>query len=287
VARGRALGAITLLTGESGRKLGPDDLTLARDLARHAALAVDNARLYRQRAEIASTLQRSLLPPSLPDIPGIELAARYRAAGEGVDVGGDFYDAFQIGEDDWIIAVGDVCGKGPAAAALAGLARHTLHASALRERRPSRILAILNEAILRQSEETTFCTLVCGRLERRNHAVGLTFACGGHPLPLVVAANGNIQTVGCYGTLVGVFADAEFADEALELEPGETLVLYTDGLIEAYGGPVEAGQGRLAEVIRACAGAPAEEMAGRIDRLIPGGQTDRDDITFLVLRVAG
>ncbi|HVH54056.1 MAG TPA: PAS domain S-box protein, partial [Actinomycetota bacterium] len=136
-ARGRTLGTISFVFAESGRSYGQDDLALAEDLASRAALALDNARLYRERDDIARTLQEGLLPGPFPEVPGVELAARYQAAGEGIDVGGDFYDAFDTEDGAWALVVGDVCGKGPKAAALMGTARHTIRAAALREHRPS------------------------------------------------------------------------------------------------------------------------------------------------------
>src|SRR5207248_11443603 len=143
-ARGRTLGALTLVAAESGRHYGPADLAVAEDLARRAAQAVDNARLFTQQRHIARTLQESLLPPKLPEIPGVEVAARYEAAGLGTEVGGDFYDLFET-DGEWGVVMGDVCGKGPEAAAVTGLARYTIRAAAMRERSPSRILGILND----------------------------------------------------------------------------------------------------------------------------------------------
>ena len=135
-ARGRTHGTLTLVTAESGRIYGDDDLAFATELARRAATAIDTARLYQDRDQVARTLQRSLLPPDLPDVPGVELAAVYHPAGGGGDVGGDFYDAFETGESGLYLAIGDVCGKGAPAAALTGIARHTVRAAAVRERSP-------------------------------------------------------------------------------------------------------------------------------------------------------
>ncbi|MEA2404711.1 MAG: hypothetical protein QOE08_1358, partial [Thermoleophilaceae bacterium] len=141
VARGRTMGAIAFVSAQSGRRFGGQDLALAEQLAERCALAVDNARLFGESSYIAQTLQRSLLPPRLPAIPGVEVAARYRAAGEGNEVGGDFYDFFPTQDGEWGVAIGDVTGRGPDAAAVTALARHTIHATAAFERRPSRVLA--------------------------------------------------------------------------------------------------------------------------------------------------
>ena len=139
--RGRTLGALTWVNGRSGRRFDEQDVELAQELARRCATAIDNARLYSDRAYIARTLQQSLLPVELPDIPGIETAARFRPTGEGNEVGGDFYDVFETGNRGWTVVMGDVCGKGPDAAAVTALARYTLRAAAMRERLPSRSLA--------------------------------------------------------------------------------------------------------------------------------------------------
>jgi hypothetical protein len=155
-ARGRTLGAMSFVWAESGNTYSSADLAFAQTLAARIALVIDNARLYRDRDHIARTLQQSLLPPEPPAIDGVDLAARYRPSGEGMDVGGDFYDAFDIGDGEWTVALGDVCGKGPDAAALMGMVRHTIRAAAIRERAPARVLATVNAAVGRQTSEDQF-----------------------------------------------------------------------------------------------------------------------------------
>src|SRR5205814_4021444 len=190
--------ARTMVSGQPTRRYGTHDLEVAEDLARRAGLAADNARLYSERSRVARTLQESLLPPVLPEIPGVELAARYLAAGEGNEVGGDFYDAFDVGYGTWAVVVGDVCGKGADAAAIAGLARHTVRAAALKERRPSRMLSILNDAIFGDADvgDARFCT-VCAALVRPNRSgARMTLALGGHPPPWIVRADGRVVQAG-------------------------------------------------------------------------------------------
>ncbi len=165
VTRGQSVGALTFVSGPSGRRFDEQDLKLAEELARRCATAIDNARLFTERAYIARTLQRSLLPAELPEIPGIEAAARFRPIGEGNEVGGDFYDLFESGDRGWTVVMGDVCGKGPDAAAVTALARYTLRAAAMRERLPSRSLRLLNEALLRQRDDRRFCTVAYAYLE--------------------------------------------------------------------------------------------------------------------------
>jgi PAS domain S-box-containing protein len=158
VARGRTLGTITFVSGRSGRRYDESDLALAEEVARRCATSLENARLYSDHAYIAKTLQQSLLPSELPIIPGLETAARFHATGEGTEVGGDFYDLFQTPPGGWTVLVGDVCGKGPDAAAVTALARYTLRAAAMRDHHPARSLRTLNDALLRQRDDRRFCT---------------------------------------------------------------------------------------------------------------------------------
>src|SRR4029077_10540941 len=197
-ARGRTLGALTLVSSGSGRRFGPEDLALAEEFGRRAGLALDNARLYSERDHVARALQSSLLPPSLPVIPGVRVSARYRAAGEGNEVGGDFYHVFQVDANAWWLVIGDVSGKGPEAAAIAGLARHTLRAVAVQERSPSRLLAALHDALLRDGHGE-FCTVCCALLVPDERGVALSVACGGHPPPIVRRADDRIEIAACTG----------------------------------------------------------------------------------------
>jgi PAS domain S-box-containing protein len=286
IARGRTLGALTLATDQSGRRFDDDDLRLAEELARRCATAVDNARLFSERAYIARTLQQSLLPAELPDIPGIEAAARFRPTGEGNEVGGDFYDLFESGGRGWTVVMGDVCGKGPDAAAVTALARYTLRAAAMRERLPSRSLGLLNEALLRQRSDRRFCTVAYAYLEPLSEGARIGFASGGHPLPLLLRADGSVQPVGEPGTLLGVLPDPTFEDRSLALAPGDALVFYTDGVIEGRGHDLD--EDGLVHLVAACAGEGADAIAARVEDAAVAAQdgTPRDDIAVLVLRVA-
>jgi serine phosphatase RsbU (regulator of sigma subunit) len=288
-ARGRTIGALTWANGPSGRRFDAEDVELAQEVARRCATAIDNARLYSDRAYIARTLQQSLLPVELPDIPGIETAARFRPTGEGNDVGGDFYDVFETGNRGWAIVMGDVCGKGPDAAAVTALARYTLRAAAMRERLPSRTLAVLNEALLRQRDDRRFCTVAYAYLEKLDHGARAGISTGGHPLPLVLRADGSVEWVGAPGTLLGVVPDPSLEDTAVTLEPGDSLVFYTDGVIESRvssNGVLD--ERRLAELVATCAGRDPDAIASRIEEAAVLSQNGhpRDDIAVLVLRVA-
>ena len=290
LARGRILGAVTLVLSRSERRYDQEDLLLAENLAYRCALAVDNARLYRDRSEIARILQRSLLPPHLPKIPGVEIGAEYLPVGEANEVGGDFYDLIDTVEDGWVCVIGDARGKGAEAAAVTALVRYTIRAITLKDDRPSEVLAALNEAMLQQLPEDRFCTVACVRLEPEDGSpgVGVDVSRAGHPPPLVVRADGSVEEVGCSGRVLGVFPDAELQDTPLRLMPGEALVLYTDGVTEARSPDGEFfGEDRLRDLLRSCAGCDAGAFARRIKSVVLEFQEGfpRDDLAILVLRV--
>jgi serine phosphatase RsbU (regulator of sigma subunit)/PAS domain-containing protein len=287
-ARGRALGAITFVSAESGRAFDQDDLLLAEELAARCAIAVDNSRLFGERAHIARTLQESLLPPELPQPPGLEVAARFRAAGEGYEVGGDFYDVFDTGSDRWAAVIGDVCGKGPEAAAITALARYTLRATAMTEDVPSRILGTLNEAMLRQRTDRRFSTVLYACLDQRKGGTCLRFASGGHPLPLVLRASGGAGEVGTPGTLLGIVPDPQLVDATVDLKPGDVVVLYTDGVTDAAAPDLIHEPHELAAVLETGRYESADAIAERMLQLALGagnGSGPRDDIAILVIKV--
>jgi serine phosphatase RsbU (regulator of sigma subunit) len=287
VARGRTIGGITVVSSRPDRRYDESDLALAEELARRAAVAIDNARLYRERSHVARTLQQTLLPPRLPTIPGLQIAARYRFAAEGTEIGGDFYDLFETADGSWAIVIGDACGKGPEAAALTGLARHSLRAAAVREQSPARVLRLVNETILDQVADNRFLTMAYTRLVYRDGAAHLTVACGGHPAPVIVRAGGGVEQVRAAGTIVGSLPDADFTEEDVVLGPGDAIVLYTDGVIEARNGDDIYGEGRLLELLAGCTGDDARAIANAVRQavgdFIPG--LPRDDMAILVMRV--
>jgi serine phosphatase RsbU (regulator of sigma subunit) len=284
--RDRVLGVVSFVSAESGRRFDEHDLVLAEDLALRAAAAVENARLYETAASIAGTLQASLLPPVLPEIPAMEIAAAHRPAGQGLEVGGDFYDVFNTAEDQWYAVVGDVCGKGAEAAAVTALARYTIRAAAVRRRAPSAILRWPSDAMLQQSDgDGRFCTIACAHLDVSRAPARVTVACGGHPLPLVVRADGATEELGVPGTLLGLVEHPDLQDRTAELHEGDTMVLYTDGLTEA-GAPEHVWEPEeLAAPARATAGGPA---AVTVDRLMAAAVDSvahaRDDVAVLALR---
>jgi serine phosphatase RsbU (regulator of sigma subunit) len=287
IARDRTIGALTFVSGPSGRRFDEGDVALAQELARRCAAAIENARLYGERAYIAKTLQDSLLPTELPIIPGLETAARFHATGEGTEVGGDFYDLFQTSRG-WTVVVGDVCGKGPDAAAVTALARYTLRAAAMQERLPSNSLRVLNEALLRQRSDRRFCTVAYAYLESRSKGARVGVSVGGHPLPLLLRDGGDVETLGTHGTLLGVVPDPDLEDRGASLQPGDALVFYTDGVTEARGQRGILGDDRLAEVLATCAGLPADGIASKVEAAALEMQdgSPRDDIAVVVLRVS-
>jgi PAS domain S-box-containing protein len=290
--RGRTIGVLSFISAEAGRAFGDADVELAESLASRAAIAVENSRLYEARSSIARTLQASLLPPALPEVARFELAAAYRPAGEGFDVGGDFYDVFGTAEDQWYVVIGDVCGKGAEAAAVTAMARYTIRAAAVRRRSPAAILRLLGEAMLRQEDTAAtvgrFCTIACLHLDVSSSPARATVACGGHPLPIVIRADGRVEELGEPGTLLGLVERPEVEDAGGELYPGDAIVLYTDGLTEA-GAPARVWDGEeLAAVAREAAGRSAEEIVDHLLRAALGDQAaPRDDVAVLALRAVG
>ncbi len=288
--RSRTLGTLSWVNGRPGRRFDEQDVELAQELGRRCATAIDNARLYSERSYIARTLQQSLLPVELPDIPGIEVAARFRPTGDGNEVGGDFYDLFETGNRGWTVVMGDVCGKGPDAAAVTALARYTLRAAAMREFLPSRSLMVLNEALLRQRDDRRFCTVAYAYLEKFEEGARVGVSTGGHPLPLLLRADGSVEHVGAPGTLLGIVPDPDLEDHAVTLGEGDSLVFYTDGVIESRAGSSGGmlDERRLAELVATCAGRDPDAIAAKVEEaaLLSQGGRPKDDIAVLVLRVA-
>ena len=292
LARGRILGAATIVSSRENRRYDAEDLALAENLAYRCALAVDNARLYREQSYVARTLQRSLLP-RLPEVPGFEVGAEYLPVGEENEVGGDFYDLMEgRREGGWIAVVGDVRGKGAVAASVTALARYTIRAVAMTENGPANILSSLNEAMLRQlSDDYQFCTVACALLRPESEAGGfaeLTVARGGHPPPLVLRSGGYVEEIGPPSKALGVFPDPELGEGTSGLRAGDAVVLYTDGVTEARSADGSFfGEGRLRSLLRSCTGLAASAIAAELRRAVLDFQEGepRDDLAVLVLRV--
>lgn len=235
--QGRRLGAVRFSFREA-RLFDEDERRFVRALAAQTAQALDRAQLQRSRIDVSRRLQRSLLPPRVPEIPGLEVAAIYHPFGDGIEVGGDFYDIWAIGNGRWAVAIGDAAGTGPEAAALTALVRHTLRALALTERSPERILRILNMALLdavADAENERFCTAIFGVVTPGERAE-VVLASGGHPSPILRRADGRTASVPIGGSLLGLFHDPDLRSVRVQLDAGDTLLLVTDGVLEARQG---------------------------------------------------
>ena len=287
-ARGRTFGAMTFVIGDSDLSYSAEDVNLAEDLARRAALSIDNARLFADRTHVANVLQRSLLPPELPEVPGATVAARYRAAVAGSDIGGDFYDVFQTADDRWSLVLGDVSGKGTDAAVLTGLARHTLRAAAMGADGPVEVLSALNHAILAPEYGERFVTLAYVQMAIEDGTAELVVSSAGHPNPLIVRANGDVEEITEVGGIIGLFEDVDITQEAVTLAGGDLLVLYTDGVLEARDRSGEFyGDSRLRDLLASSAGSPPDAIAETIENAVMAFQDSnpRDDIAILVVGI--
>jgi serine phosphatase RsbU (regulator of sigma subunit) len=284
----RVIGAMQFVLSGPERHYSLDDLTLAQALAGRVASTLDNRRLAEAHRAVAQTLQRSLLPGALPDIPGAEVAVRYWATGEATEIGGDFYDVFAIDDATYAVVVGDVCGKGPAAAAVTALARHTIRASAWRGDDHLAVLRHLNTALLR-SEAGTLCTVAYATMAPTATGLRLVVAPAGHPLPVVVRADGEAVAVGDHGLLLGGFDDLLATTAVCDLAPGDAVVLYTDGASDVRPPDTLSPEDMRALVAQAVVGARgAEDAAARVfDALGELKSFDErdDDIALVVVRV--
>ncbi len=289
VARNRVIGMLTLgkPTDEHFRQ---EILELAEDLSRRAALALDNARLYSERTAISQSLQRSLLPPELPEIDSVEVEVIYRAAGEGNEVGGDFYDVFPIRDGAYGFAIGDVCGTGPNAAAVTGLARHALRLLAREGLSGPAVLERLNSAILDEGARSRFLTLLYGELRpQEDGSAELKVVCAGHPLPLRLRQDGTVEAAAEPQPLLGVMDDLELYEQTVTLDPGDVLLCVTDGVTERREGTRMLGDDGLADVLTTCTGLTAGAVAARIMRAVERFASDApsDDMAILAMRVPG
>jgi PAS domain S-box-containing protein len=281
------IGAITLVSSGGGRRLAAADLALAERLGRRAGTAVENARLYTERTRIAHTLQRALLPESLPEVPGVEMEALYSPAGELNEVGGDFYDVFEYDIDRWILAIGDVCGKGPRAAGVTALARHTLRAAAMSGQSPADMLGTLHRALRRQPPGADLCTVCVILMVRTSTSTRLTVALAGHHPPLLVDRHGEATQIGLPGTLLGVLDPIEIAESEAELQDGQTLLLYTDGVSEAGRSDEPLGEDGLRELCRQAPSLSLPALLRHIEHaaLERAEGKLRDDIALLAVRL--
>lgn len=280
----RLLGVLGLVFDRPDRARTAGERALAVALAGHCAQAMERGRLYDRAHRTAEVLQRSILPGRLPEVTGLEVAARYVPSGEGSRVGGDFFDLFPVGPSRWGAVVGDVCGKGPEAAAVTAQARHVIRAHARIGRWPADVLSHLNDALI--EDRRSFLTAVHLRFRAEADGIDGTLAVGGHPPPLVLRAGGEVEALGAPGSLIGVLDQPRLRDVPFALGPGDALVLYTDGVTEARRDGVQLGVEGLRGVLAGCDGLGAEEIAARIGRAVRdhAGAAASDDLALLVMR---
>ena len=286
VARNNVVGSLTVGRAAAAQ-FRTEEIDLAGDLARRSALAIDNAQLFQERVVIATALQRSLLPPEAPVIQGCEIGVAYLAAGEGNEVGGDFYDVFPIGTDRWGVAIGDVCGKGAEAAAVTGLARHTIRLLGRDGRRVAEVLERLNRAILEEGPRARFVTVAYAVMTRTPAGATVELCSAGHPLPMLIGVDGTVRPLGEPQSLLGVMSDPALTSQFVDIGKGESLVFFTDGVTERREGTRMLGEDGLARVLGACASLPASAIARRIERAVIEWQPEpsRDDMAVVVVRV--
>jgi serine phosphatase RsbU (regulator of sigma subunit) len=286
VARGQRLGTIAVGRDPDGRQ-GPDEIAAIEDFARRAALAIDNNRIYAERRAVATELQRSLLPPQLPVIEGIDLGAEYVPAGEVVDVGGDFYDVVSLPDGRWLVVIGDVSGKGVQAAIVTGLVRDVTRAL-VRDGRPiADTLARLNETLVERGGGR-FCTLALAVLSRRPDGfVEAALHLAGHDQTILVHADGRNRMVGRCGTALGLLPTVKSPVEQVVLAPGDMLIFSTDGVSERRHRGVLFGIDRLRSEASTLAGFPAEVVAARLRAAAVAFSPEppRDDIAVLTVRI--
>ena len=293
IAHDEILGVATFVSAAAARRYDATDLDIAGELARRGALQIYNARLHQtvleSRAKFANMsriLQRSLLPPELPKMPGLDVAALYRPATETLDVGGDFYDLFETSDGDWGVVMGDVQGHGAAAAATTALARYTLRANAMRLARPVHVLYQVNKALLAHEDErflsAAFAKLSLGRRTE------ISISCAGHPKPMVIRHDGRVESAGGVGMLLGLFTAPDLSEQTIELEPADAIVFYTDGITEAGAPRQMLGEEGFRQVLSRCVGMTAEQICASINEVLLTWQAEkghRDDCAVLVLRV--
>jgi serine phosphatase RsbU (regulator of sigma subunit) len=280
------LGVITLVSAESGRRFADDDLVFVQDLALRAATAVQNARLYRAQQRVAHTLQSSLLPERLPDLPGWQVEALYQAGERDAEVGGDFYDILPV-DDGHLILLGDVTGKGVEAAALTALVRYSGRMAARFDPSPARVLSLINE-VLREQPRLSLVTAVCALVVTEGDRATLTVASAGHPLPLRRRPGEPPAAFGDHGVLLGIAGADDWTESVTEIAPGETVLFFTDGVTETPGDDDRFGEERLADAVSRAGDSPGEVLR-EIDRALREFQAGAalDDRAMLALRFVG
>ncbi|WP_433282237.1 SpoIIE family protein phosphatase [Pseudonocardia xinjiangensis] len=298
-ARGRTIG--TLLVGRpDGRPHSPEDIVMAGDIARRAALTIHNAQSTGAHVAVSQALQQALLPRALPVVPGVDFAAEYLPASTGSDVGGDFYDVLTVDPSHWLVSIGDVCGKGARAAARTGLVRDVLRVLVRDDRPLPRAIEMLNEVMIEAGDPLQFCTLAAAMVSRRrptgvdpsgrsaHTGLDVELVLAGHVQPVLVRADGTAELIGQFGTAVGLLPSVRLTCTPHRLGPGDTLLVYTDGVTERRRGREQFGAERLLEVAKGVAGRPARQVVAAVREAVEVFSADPldDDVALLAVRAA-
>ena len=285
------IGVLQLVRSHPDHPYSAWDVELADELVDRIGSSLYVAQLFEAQRDIARTLQTNLLPTTLPSIPGLDVAVRYWTPAGTADVGGDFYDVFPIAADTWGLTIGDISGKGIAAAALTGVARQTMRAAARHGRSPAEVLTWLHDALLDQAKEFNgqSCTAICGVLRRGPGGFTLCLALGGHPQPVHLPADGPAVLIGEYGSVLGLLDSPFFHEATVDLGVGDQVVMYTDGVTDVPGSSA-LGDDELIEFVAGAAGGTCGEVAERLGAALDARHASvaqRDDTAILVLRVDG
>ncbi|WBB76843.1 PP2C family protein-serine/threonine phosphatase [Micromonospora sp. WMMD1128] len=287
---------VLLVARRAGRWYDEADVDLVRAFAARAGAALTTALLYREQAEVADTLQASLLPVEPAAVSGGQWGTAYRPAQAGLRIGGDFYGSHRLADGGSVFFLGDVSGKGVEAAVFTGQLRQCLHALHRVESQPGRLLKLLNDALLETTQahgQGRFATMVLGvSRPHRDGGLTLTLAGGGHLPPLVLRESGAVEVVPLSGMLIGVVPDPRIGEVTVHLAPGETCLLYSDGVTEARGGrrgDEQFGAERLLTAVAGCHRMPAAALAERVEQVTCDwlAHGDHDDIAVLALRATG
>jgi len=266
------------------------DLTLAEELGTRIGITVESRLSFDRHRHTARTLQESLLPYDLPEVPGVDLGARYWPASENYEVGGDFYDVVQLGPDRWGILIGDVSGKGVEAAALTGIARHTARAAGRHGLAPVEVLSWIHDAFLLESYTSgSYCSAIYGELRAEGDGFRFSFAVGGHPLPVLFSADGNARQIGQIGTVLGLVEPLSIHLSETKVGPGDWLVLYTDGVTDVPVADAVTEDEFVTLIATACHGSAAEALTsiGHVLTTRYGRAPSRDDTAMLVIHCDG
>jgi sigma-B regulation protein RsbU (phosphoserine phosphatase) len=276
-------GAVLVLVTSHGDERVRGELA---ELARRGAIAVTSAQVYEERAALASTLRTAVTPRPLPRIAGADLGASFRPAESAAQLGGDFYDVAPRPDGSWSVTIGDVCGKGVEAAVLTGQVRQSLRTAALVTDDPAHALTLLNETLLTDGGDS-FVTVLHGFLAAGDGGLTLRLGAGGHPEPLLLQGT-EVRTVRVRGTIVGMLPTADFGVAEVALGPGDTLLMFTDGAVEANTRSGMLGADRIAQLLADCSGLTAQTIADRVMQLVLESQTGerRDDIAVLAIQAS-